>query len=199
MLKEIRTLLLPTKSELFLYPAIALLLLTFQNISRYWSYFSGVKFEDVKNASNLGSQIEYWVLDNESKIDPRIADFIVWVLLGMAVISVILFIVNNVRKAKEEQDLLHYVQNPLTKRHELEAFSLKIAIRITAVISFLVYLRIFFGSINVALCSLFFVSSLSLNNLTSLLWLVACIVLFALAAYAFTIFARIITLKSRVF
>lgn len=199
MLKEIKTLILPAKSEFLLYGALALFLLVMQNISRYWSYFSGVKFEEVKNASSASGQLQYWILNAESKFDPRIADFLVWMLLGMVAISAVLFIQSNVRNANDERTLLEHMRNPKTKTHELEVFSLKIATRVAAFIGLLVYLRIFLGSINTSLTSLFFVSSLSLNDPISWLWLFLSVALFALALYVFALFGRVLFLKTRVF
>ena len=199
MLKEIKTLILPAKSEFLLYGALALFLLVMQNISRYWSYFSGVKFEEVKNASSASGQLQYWILNAESKFDPRIADFLVWMLLGMLAISAVLFIQSNVRNANDERTLLEHMRSPKTKTHELEVFSLKIATRVAAFIGLLVYLRIFLGSINTSLTSLFFVSSLSLNDPISWLWLFVSVALFALALYVFALFGRVLFLKTRVF
>lgn len=199
MLKEIKTLILPAKSEFLLYGALSLFLLVMQNVSRYWSYFSGVKFEEVKNASSASGQLQLWILDAEAKLDPRIADFFVWMLLGMVAISVVLFIQSNVRNANDERTLLEHMRNPKTKTHELEVFSLKIATRVAAFIGVIVYLRIFLGSINPSLTSLFFVSSLTLNEAASWLWLAVSIALFALALYVFAIFGRVLFLKTRVF
>lgn len=199
MLREIKNLLLPSKSELLLYPALAIFLLVAQNIGRYWSYFSGVSFEQVKNASSLGSRIEFWLLDGEAKIDPRIADFFVWMLLGMVVISVILFVQSNLRNANDERDLLEHMRNPQNRTHELEVFSLKIATQVAAFIGMLIYARIFLGSINTGLTSLFFASSLSLNHPVSWLWLFVSIALLAAALYVFAILGRIMFLKTRVF
>jgi hypothetical protein len=199
MLNEIKTLILPAKSEILLYSATALFLLIAQNISRYWSYFSGVKFEEVKNASSASGQLQYWILNSEAQIDPRIADFLVWMLLGMVAISLVLFIQSNIRNANDERTLLEHMRSPKTKTHELEVFSLKIATRVAAFIGLLVYVRIFLGSINPALTSLFFTSSLSLNDVASWLWLVVSTALFALALYVFAVFGRVLFLKSRVF
>lgn len=198
MLREIKNLLLPSKSELLLYPALAIFLLVAQNIGRYWSYFSGVSFEQVKNASSLGSRIEFWLLDGEAKIDPRIADFFVWMLLGMVVISVILFVQSNLRNANDERELLEHMRNPQSRTHELEVFSLKVATRVAAFIALLIYLRVFLGSINAALTSLFFTSSLSLNEPSSWFWLLASALLYSIAIYVFVLLTRIMFLRVRV-
>jgi hypothetical protein len=198
MFKEIKTLILPTKSELLLYGAAALFLLVAQNISRYWSYFSGVKFEEVKNANTASGQVQYWILNTEAKIDPRIADFFVWMLLGMIAISLVLFVQSNLRNANDERTLLEHMRNTKTKTHELEVFFLKVATRVAAAIGLLIYLRIFLGSINPSLMSLFFTSSLSLNEIASWLWLVVSIALFAAALYVFAILGRTMFLKTRV-
>lgn len=199
MLKEIKTLLLPAKSEYLLYSAVAVFLLIAQNIGRYWSYFSGVSFEEVKNASSIGGRIEFWILDAEAKIDPRIADFFVWMLLGMVAISLVLFVQSNFRNANDERDLLEHMRNPKNMAHELEIFSLKIATQLAAFIGLLIYLRIFLGSINPSLTTLFFTSSLSLNEPSSWLWLVVSVVAFALSLYVIAIIARVMLLKTRVF
>lgn len=198
MLHEIKNLLLPSKSELVLYPALAIFLLVAQNISRYWSYFSGVSFEQVKNASSLGSRLEFWLLNSEAKIDPRIADFFVWMLLGMVVISVILFAQSNLRNANDERELLEHMRNPQSRTHELEVFSLKVATRVAAFIALLIYVRIFLGSINASMTSLFFTSSLSLNEVSSWLWLVLSVVLFSVSLYVFVILTRVMFLRVRV-
>jgi hypothetical protein len=198
MLREIKTLILPTKSEYILYPALALFLLIAQNVGRYWSYFSGVSFEQVKNANSVGGQIEYWVLNAESKLDPRIADFFVWMLLGMVAISLVLFIQSNFRNANDERNLLEHMRSPKNKAHELEVFSLRIATQVAAFIGLLIYLRIFLGSINTSLTSLFLTSSLSLTDPASWLWLVVSIVAFAFSLYVFTLLARVMLLKARI-
>ena len=189
---------LPSKSELILYPALAVFLLVAQNVGRYWSYFSGVSFEQVKNASSLGSRLEFWLLDNEAKIDPRIADFFVWMLLGMVVISVILFVQSNVRNANDERELLEHMKNPKSRTHELEVFSLKIATRVAAAIALLIYARIFLGALNAGLTGPFFTSSLSLDEISSWLWLIVSIVLFSLALYVFVVLTRVMFLRVRV-
>ena len=199
MLREIKTLIIPTKSEYLLYLASALFLLVAQNVSRYWSYFSGVSFEELKYASSFGGRIEYWILESEAKFDPRIADFFVWMLLGMIAISVVLFVQSNIRNANDERDLLEHMRNPQNRTHELEVFSLKIATQVAAFIGILIYARIFLGSINTGLTSLFFASSLSLNHPDSWLWLFVSIVLLAAALYVFAILGRIMFLKTRVF
>ena len=199
MLKELKTLLLPTKSEYFLYVAVSVFLLFVQNVARFWSYFSGVSFEEVKNANSIGSRIEFWILDTEAKIDPRIADFTVWLLIGMVAISLVLFIQSNLRNANDERDLLEHMRNPNTKAHELEVFSLKIATQVAAFIGLVIYIRIFLGSINPPLTTLFFVSSLSLNQPSSWLWLLMSIAVFGLSLYVIAILARVMLLRARIF
>lgn len=199
MFKEIKSLLLPTKSELFFYAALAFFLLIAQNISKYWSYFSGVKFEDLKNASSLSGQLESWILGLEAQTDPRIADFIIWMLLGMIAISAVLFVQSNLRNANDERDLLEHMRNPNGRVHELELYSLKIAVQVAGFIGLLIYARIFFGFINEALTSLFFVSSLSLNDPQSWLWLALSVLMTMLSLYMFTLLARVAFLRTRIF
>ena len=61
---------------------------------------------------------------------------------------VILFAQSNLRNANDERELLEHMRNPQSRTHEFEVFSLKVATRVAAFIALLIYVRIFFRSIN---------------------------------------------------
>lgn len=192
-------LIIPEKVELLLFGSIGLALLFVQNISGFRALFKGDTVEIVtNNLDNSDYVVANFLNGLEDKINPRVIDLIVWILVGCVVFVVVSVIIASLKSANSEAELLHYYINPKNKAHEIHIFMTKIAIRISGIIGLFIWVFYFAKTISPYFSELFFTSICTLKDPISLLWLLLSFVIYGLCLYVFAILARLIALKPRV-
>jgi hypothetical protein len=198
-MKPLLKLIVPEKAEIVVFISISLLLLLIQNIKRFWVFFDGTSIDTLTQTGGLDTQISNFFTNLEARIDPRIADFLVWVLVGSVVFALFSYVVAALKSASDEAELVHYYKSPKGRAHEINAFITKVAVRLAGIIGIVIWLVIFLKNINPSLTKLFFTSATNLSDPASWLWIVLSIVMFAGSLYVFAILVRVIALKPRIF
>lgn len=198
-MKPFLKLIIPEKAELILFISLGLILLVVQDAQILWLALGGSDAVSIDTGNNLGAHISYRYHIFEDTLDPRIADFVVWMLIGSIMFTIVSYVIAAAKSASDEAELVHYYRSPKGRSHELNAFFSKIAMRAVGVFGFIVWLVVFIQAINPALTKSFFVSATNLGDASSWLWLVVSVVAMAMALYVFAIFARIVALRPRVF
>ena len=198
-MKPLLKLILPEKAEVVVFVSIGFLLLLAQNIKRFWVFFDGTSVNALSETGGLDTQVSNFFINLEARVDPRVADFLVWVLVGSVVFALFSYVFAAYKSASDEVELVHYYRSPQGRAHEINAFITKIAVRLAGVVGIVIWLAIFLKNINPSLTKLFFTSATTLDDPASWLWIVLSVVLFAASLYLFAILVRIIALKPRVF
>lgn len=198
-MKDLIKLLKPDKIEVFVYfifGIIILLITSFRSIK----YFLDTK-ADVLPDQYIKENMVVLTKFNEvlGKIDPRIVDFVVWVLVGSLVFIMLSVIIAAIKNADEEIEILHYFKYPKNRRHEIVSYLTKLAVRIAGIFGFVFWLIVCLNVMLPELTKLFVSAATSLQDLSSYLWLIIAAVIAAICLYIFTILLRITTLKPRVF
>lgn len=196
---ELKKLLKPQKSELFILFCITLALLFFENFNRYVGLLGCDDRVTSSNSNQFSGYLSDWFLGIEAKIDPRFVDFIAWLVIGAIVFAIVSVFVAMYHSANQEVELLHYYRNPVGRRHEVITFISKTAIRLAAILGILGWLIVFLKYINPTLAAKFFTATTHMASPISWFWLITSTVLFAASMYVFAILARFATLKVRVF
>lgn len=197
-MKPFLKLIIPEKAELFLYASIALGVLLLENVRRFWLFFGGTEADSLSASGGIEMQLSNWFTNAEARLDPRIADFLVWMLIGCIVFALFEYIVASIRTTDEEVELLQNTKSMRGKTQEFRTFMAKLATRIAGVIGLLFWVVIFLRAINPALSKLFFVNATSITDPISWLWIVLSVVGMALSLYIFVVAARVIMLRPRI-
>lgn len=192
-------LVIPEKAESVLFISLSLVLLVLQNIKLLWLSLGGNDAASLSTTSDLSEVVSSHYLTFEANLDPRIADFIVWMLVGSIVFALFSYLMAVLKSTSDEVELVHYYRSPKGRAHEVNVFISKFAMRAVGVFGLLVWTVLFLKSINPTFTKLFFTSVTTLNDPASWLWLGLSIVVMAIALYVFAICARIIVLRPRVF
>lgn len=198
-MKPFLRLITPDVAEAVAYASIGLALLLVQNIQRFWVYLDGNVVSVASDSGGIDTGISEWLLHLESQIDPRIVDFMAWVLVGSVVYIVISYMIAGLKSASDEVGVIHYYRSPKGRVHELNAFLAKLSVRIAAVIGLVGWFFVFLQYINPIFSKLFFTAVLTPLDPVSWLWFVLTVGLYAASLYAFSVFARLIMLRPRVF
>lgn len=198
-MKPFKSLILPEKPEIVAYISVAFALLFAQSVRRFWVYIGGASAPAVSNTKGLDTLLSDWYLKFEGSIDPRYADFFIWMLVGCVVFALFNYTAAAIKSASDEADMLRYYHSPKGRLQEANAFITKMALRIAGVMGMTLWAVIFLKQINPTLTKLFFTSVTTPTDPISWLWIVLTIIGFATCLYVFTILARIIALKPRVF
>jgi hypothetical protein len=198
-MKELLRLALPEPAEILFFSVLAIIALLIQNIKRYIDLLDGANPDVVAQIGGIDGFFKTNIADIESKIDPRIADLVIWMLIGAIAFMIFSVIVASIKSYQNEHDLIEYYKSSSGRNHEIIVYVSHIAVRIVGVTGFLVWFVFFTKDVNPFLTKQFFIASISLTDITSWVWLIASIIFMALALYLFAIFARLVVLKERVF
>lgn len=198
-MKEFYKLIIPEKVEIVLFLSVSACFLLIQNVKRFWLLLQGDAIIVAKKTDSIDSSISNFITNNLNDISPRLVDFLLWALIGCVVFIVISFIIALIKNLDEEAELLHYYRSPKGRIHEINSFLVKYVIRLTGLISFVIWLLYFVDIASPTISRWFFAAAVSLNELSSWLWLLFSIVLLAACLYVFAILARLVVLKPRVF
>lgn len=197
-MKPFVKLIVPEKAEIFLYVSIGLGVLLLENVRRFWLYFGGREADTLSETGGIEMQLSNWFTNAEARLDPRIADFLVWMLIGCIVFALFEYIVASIRTTDEEVTLLQNTKSARSKTQEFRTFMAKLATRIAGVIGLLFWTVIFLRGVNPSLSKLFFVNATSITDPISWLWIALSVVAMAASLYAFVIAVRVIMLRPRI-
>ena len=197
-MNQIKKLILPELSELILFLVIGLGSVILLNLKNFWMLLSGDTTTYIVNTGKSKGFIGSWLINLQNHINPRLVDFIVWLLIGCLVFVMLSLVISALKNAGDEAELLHYYRSPVGKRHEMVVYLTKIAIRLVGFLGFIFWFIVFIELIGSWLAGLFFTSATSLNNISSWVWLFMSTVISSLCIYLFAILSRLIILKPRV-
>lgn len=197
-MKEIQKLIIPDKIEALLYLVVGFVLLLALNIKKFWLYLGGTDVEQLKYSELVNPTVQNFIFKLDNDIIPRVADFIVWMAIGVILFLVVTFVLAAINSTKEQISLAEYINKPKNNRETVNRL-VRLAIRVFGVVSALIWLNVFFIKLLPDLTKLFFTSILSLNDPASWLWLLVTTLASAAGLYLFAIIFRFIALKARVF
>lgn len=197
-MKELIKLIIPDKIEFLIYILISLFILLIINIKKFWSYLGGTDLEQLKYSELVNPNVQNFIYKLDNDIVPRIADFMVWMFIGITLFLVITIIKAMIDSAKDQVSLAEYINKPKNDREIYDKLT-RIAIRIFSILLFIFWLYYSIAIFLPEFSKLFFTSLLSLNNVSSWLWLAISTLLWAICLYIFAIICRLFALKIRVF
>jgi hypothetical protein len=191
----------PTFSEVLLFLAVGTSLLFLSNYQRFWEFLSnGVSINDVTDQTdNIATVLQNAFLNFESHIDPRFADFTVWMIIGVISITTVLFLQHLLEDTTEEIEYTHKITNETYKVREWTSYLSKAALRLAGVFLLIFFLRLYVGAMFSELSDAFFISLAKPASIMSWVTIVTTIVFSAIGLYAMAICLRLITLRIRVF
>jgi hypothetical protein len=199
-MRPIIKLIKPDLTEFSLYVAVGFGILVLSNIQKLYDYFAaGVSFETIRYTNDFAYEIESRLLGLEAKIDPRFADFTVWLIVGFISVMVMLYAQRVIQEAEEERIYAKLIKDNRTKKHQITDYLMRVAVRTTGLILLFMWLRIYFGAVFVTLSKSFFENATKLPSPVALLVILVSVLLSAVCLYAFAICFRLIALKTRVF
>ena len=198
-MKPIYKLILPDKNEILLYSGIGFALLVFNNFQKYWAYLSdGASFDSVVAYNNLALMLEQFLINIELRIDPRLADFTIWMIIGFVSIMIVMGAQKVLGDSERDIEQATKLSKTRFGRIVKAETTYRIALRLAGIILTLIWFRLFFGAIFNALSNLFFEASVNILGLQAILILYTTL-LTGLGLYVFAICFRLVTLKIRVF
>jgi hypothetical protein len=198
-MKEFLRLILPEPAEVILFVAMGVILMLVQNVKRYIGMLDGENPDVVAQIGGIDQFFQNIVANTEAKIDPRVADMVIWMLIGALSFMLFSVIVASIKSYQNEHTLIEYYKSASGRHHEIIAYVSHVAVRVVGITGYLIWLVVFIKDINPLLTKQFFVATTSLTDPLSWLWVVLSVVLMAAALYLFAIFARLAVLKERVF
>lgn len=199
IMSPIKKLIKPDTTEIILYLGIGFGMLVVNNIQKFWSYLSsGADIEQVITYSDAAFEVQQKLLDLEAGIDPRLADFTVWMIIGVLSISTVFIAQKVLGDSSEEIRRASMLRKTHYKKIVTQETAYRLALRIAGILLFLIWFRLFFGSIFSRLSDLFLDASLNLFSL-QVIYLPFTVIFAGLGIYVFAICARLIALKIRVF
>ena len=196
---SIRQLVIPSPVEAFLWFLLGLAVLLIANIGKMWNYLSGMPASVVVEHSSLLGTASAWFLNVEAKIDPRVVDFLVWVLVGILAVGSVMMFQGWLQAAGKELTLLEYMRSPMGRWHETHALVLRVGLRILGIAGLVFMLWLYLGALAPALDRLFFTSVANLSDWQSWVWLVVTPAVTGAYLYVMTIFVRLILLRTNNF
>jgi hypothetical protein len=198
-MKPIYKLILPDNNEILLYSGLGLGLLVFNNIQKYWAYFSSdTSFDNVVQYNNIALMLQQFLINIELKIDPRLADFTAWMIIGFISIIVVMGAQKVLGDSERDIEQANKLGKTRFGRIVKTETTYRIALRLAGIVLTLIWFRLFFGAIFNALSNLFFEASVNILGLQAILILYTTL-LTGLGLYIFAICFRLVTLKIRVF
>lgn len=193
-------LLVPQKLEVALYSALGFAVLVGLNAYKLWSYYiSSVSFSEIEKVRDFASIAYYRVLEWEMLIDPRLADFSAWVVVGGIAMAIVLVAQNVINDAETEHAIEKNARTDRLKTVERRDFVMRWLFRVSGVVLLLVWLRIFFGSVLKFMSVLFFYGVANLNQPISYWYIALSIVTVGLGLYIIAVCTRLIFLRIRLF
>lgn len=201
-MKPFVKLVVPEPVEILLFIAMALGLLLLQSAKRFWDFYVhgiGIGSVAFDASGGLDTIVRSWYLRMEQHLDPRFADFAVWIMVGCVVFTIITYISSAVRNADEEVHVLRNYRVSKNRVREFDVFIARVALRLTGIMMLLIWATVFLGEINPTFTQLFFYSIVTLGAKFSWLWLAVSVVAMTLSIYMFAIILRIVALRPRVF
>jgi hypothetical protein len=201
VMQPIIKLIKPTVSEALLFLTVGASLLFISNYKRFWDFLSnGVSINDVtEQTDNFATALQNSFLNFESHIDPRFADFTVWMIIGAISITTVLFLQHLLEDTTEEIEYTHNITNEKYKVREWTSYLSKAALRVSGLFLLIFILRIYVGAVFSELSDAFFISLANPASIMSWLTIVITIVFSTIGLYAMAICLRLITLRIRVF
>jgi lipid-A-disaccharide synthase-like uncharacterized protein len=193
-MKHFLNLILPEKLEVLLWSVIGFVSLLILNVGRLVSWITDSS--GTQNVDFIGKYL--FKLDN--LVDPRLIDFMVWVLAGIAVFLLFSILVAIFKTAGEEASILHYYKSPVGRYHEAVVFLSKGAVRLFGIMCVVFWLNFFINNVNPYGSDIFYTSITTIvKDAFSWLALILSVALYSAYLYLLAITARFITLKIRVF
>jgi hypothetical protein len=193
-MKHFLNLILPEKLEVLLWLALGLIALIVLNVGRFTSW--------VTNSPGMPSVdiIGKYLRRLDDFLDPRLIDFFVWVLAGIAVFLLFSVIIALFKTAGDEVSTIRYYKSPVGRYHEIMVFLTKSAIRLFGFICVIFWLNLFTKSINPILSDLFYESVTTFFKST-FVWfsVIFAVVTYSAYLYLLAIISRILVLRIRVF
>ncbi len=190
----------PDLYEFMLYMAMGLVLLLISGYGMIYQYYAnGLSAESVLLNNNFALMVQQRILGLESLIDPRIADFTAWLVIGFISVGVILLAQNTIEVFEEEATNVRLIRNKDTKKRQIIDDVSNLGVRLSGIFLLFIWVKIFFGAIYSLLSEMFAKSAIELPALSAFLYFFGSIVLMAISLYAFAICFRLIALKTRVF
>lgn len=191
----------PTVSEAILFLTVGASLLFVSNYKRFWDFLSnGVSINDVTDQTeNIALGLQNSLLNVEAHIDPRFADFTVWMIIGAVSIMTVLFLQHLLEDTTEEIEYTHKIRNESYKVREWTSYLSKATLRLAGVFLLIFILRIYLGAVFSELSDAFFISLAKPASIMSWVTIAITIVFSAIGLYAMAICLRLITLRIRVF
>lgn len=198
-MNSIRELIIPSPLEAFVWFVVGFAVLVLANASRVWNYLAGISTSYLLEQSSLLGSLSSWFLRTEAKIDPRIIDFLVWVLIGSLAIGSIMMVQGWVQAAGKELTLLEYMRSPQSRSQELHTAILRVGLRVVGVVGVVVGLWLYLGLLAPDLDRIFFASAIDLANWQAFVWLLFAAAITGACIYILTIFGRLVFLRTNNF
>jgi hypothetical protein len=191
-------LIIPERSEIILYSSFSLFLLLVQNVKRFQLIFKGETVAIANKTEPTANFFKSLLEDVEQKINPRIIDFLLWIIIGSILFFLISLMVAVIKSAHDEIEVLHYYKNPKNKAHEIHILLTKLAIRLISLIGLIIWMSIFLKTVNPNLVNQFFALVIDLKDPLSWVWLPLTVAAYSICLYLFAILLRLIALKQRI-
>lgn len=199
-MKEITKIFIPEKLEILLYILAGFILILVADYKLFLSYLSGAaKTYSADAGEIITKSFVNKVASFERIIDPRIVDFVVWTILGIIIIGIVLVIEGLIVSAKNEKNIVNYLNNPQTKSNELKAYAIKMSIRFGSGLALLIFSRLFVVSIFPSLALSFYTSAVDINKIESIAIMLFCPMIVGVCLYVIAVLLRLILLRPRVF
>lgn len=195
-MKDFFKLLIPQKLEVFVFSLFGFIFILLVNVQNFWAAMTS---QTVYVTTPKINPINDWLIGIQSNINPKIIDFIVWLLIGSLVFILASTIMAMVKNTEDEVEILHYYRTPKGRGHEAVAYLTKIAVRIAGILGLIVWLDFFIYNFNPWLTKIFYSSVTNLNDFSSWLWVFLTIFFMSICIYVCAIFIRISALKIRIF
>ncbi|MCK9641684.1 MAG: hypothetical protein M0R39_17410 [Prolixibacteraceae bacterium] len=196
---ELKKLVIPEPLETLLFFIFGALVLGLENAKNFFDLLRGDLVVFVAKSSDQTGAVSHWLSNTFDRVNPKIIDFTVWLLVGCMVFIVASVLIALIKSTDDEVDLLHYYKSPSGRRHEVIAFLTKIVVRLAGLFGFVLCLSLFIKVLNPWLVGLVLTSVTSIKEPVSWLWLIISLVLMPVCLYIFAICLRIVMLKPRVF
>ena len=190
---------MPEKDEVLLYLVVALGVLLVINAKRLWELlYAGVSLDELIQTNDVSWQVQSFLYSVEAAIDPRLADFTVWMIIGILSVVTIIFAQHVIEDTTQEIRLSQQMPTLELKAQATKDYVIKILVRLSGLALCIIWVRIFVGEVYNQLSQVFFESITSLPDVYSIIALPYTLVLTAIGIYTITICVRLIALKTRV-
>jgi hypothetical protein len=198
-MKQLYRLAIPESIEFVFFLIVSVVLLLSENIKRFWVLLGGDTIIIAKQKGSIDNTFKETLTNLINNINPKIVDFLVWILIGCVVFVIISVIIAFIKSLENEAELLSYYRSPKSRAQEINSFLTKLAVRFIGILGIILWFIYFIKVINPAINRWFFTSLTSLKSPSSWFWLAISIVLFTFCIYLFAVLFRIIALRPRIF